>query len=69
MADDVGPRWSPDSSTIVFSRWEGEEVELRIDSLAYGGNGVARLDGYVVFVAGALPGDRVRAAGIPAAAV
>ena len=29
--------------------------------LAYGGNGVARLDGYVVFVAGAVPGDRVRA--------
>ena len=32
-----------------------------IDSLAYGGNGVARRDGYVVFVAGAIPGDRVRA--------
>ncbi len=32
-----------------------------MDRLAYGGNGVARLDGYVVFVAGALPGDRVRA--------
>ena len=30
--------------------------------LAYGGNGVARRDdGYVVFVAGAMPGDRVRA--------
>jgi 23S rRNA (uracil1939-C5)-methyltransferase len=39
----------------------GEEVELRVDSLAYGGNGVARLDGFVVFVRGALPGDRVRA--------
>ena len=32
-----------------------------MDSLAHGGNGVARLDGYVVFVAGAVPGDRVRA--------
>ena len=39
----------------------GAELELTIDSLAHGGNGVARLDGYVVFVAGALPGDRVRA--------
>src|SRR5581483_2991094 len=38
-----------------------EEVELRIDSLAYGGNGVARLDGFVVFVRRGLPGDRVRA--------
>ena len=39
----------------------GEEVELRIDSLAYGGSGVGRLDGFVVFVRGALPGDLVRA--------
>jgi len=39
----------------------GDEVELRIDTLAYGGKGVARLEGYVVFVAGAVPGDRVRA--------
>ena len=40
---------------------KGEELELRVDSLAYGGNGVARLDGFVVFVRGGLPGDRVRA--------
>jgi 23S rRNA (uracil1939-C5)-methyltransferase len=39
----------------------GSELELRIDSLAYGGAGVARLDGYVVFVQGAVPGDLVRA--------
>jgi 23S rRNA (uracil1939-C5)-methyltransferase len=39
----------------------GDELELTVDSLAHGGNGVARLDGYVVFVAGAVPGDRVRA--------
>jgi 23S rRNA (uracil1939-C5)-methyltransferase len=39
----------------------GEELELRIDSLAYGGSGVARHDGFVVFVRGGLPGDRVRA--------
>jgi 23S rRNA (uracil1939-C5)-methyltransferase len=38
-----------------------DEVELRIDSLAYGGNGVARLDGFVVFVRRGLPGDVVRA--------
>jgi 23S rRNA (uracil1939-C5)-methyltransferase len=38
-----------------------EELELEIESLAYGGNGVARLDGYVVFVRRGLPGDRVRA--------
>ena len=39
----------------------GAEVELAIDSLAHGGRGVARIDGYVVFVNGGLPGDRVRA--------
>jgi 23S rRNA (uracil1939-C5)-methyltransferase len=41
----------------------GDELELTIESLAFGGEGVARLGdgGYVVFVAGAIPGDRVRA--------
>jgi 23S rRNA (uracil1939-C5)-methyltransferase len=39
----------------------GAELELTVESLAHGGNGVARLDGYVVFVQGAVPGDRVRA--------
>ncbi|HEX5527594.1 MAG TPA: 23S rRNA (uracil(1939)-C(5))-methyltransferase RlmD [Solirubrobacterales bacterium] len=39
----------------------GELLELEIDSLAFGGRGVARTDGLVVFVAGALPGDLVRA--------
>src|SRR4051795_5933949 len=38
-----------------------QELELDIESLAYGGNGVARLDGFVVFVRRGLPGDRVRA--------
>src|SRR2546421_6736159 len=39
----------------------GTELELTVDSLAFGGAGVARLDGYVVFVQGGFPGDRVRA--------
>ena len=38
-----------------------QEVELDVESLAFGGNGVARLDGFVVFVRRGLPGDRVRA--------
>jgi len=56
-----------ESST--FTRPErGAVLDLRVDALAYGGNGIARLDagadggrGYVVFVSGALPGDLVRA--------
>ena len=39
----------------------GDELELRIDRLAHGGAGVARANGYVVFVRDAIPGDRVRA--------
>jgi 23S rRNA (uracil1939-C5)-methyltransferase len=41
----------------------GDELELEIESLAFGGEGIARLGdgGYVVFVAGGIPGDRVRA--------
>ena len=41
----------------------GDELDLNIETLAFGGEGVARLgdSGYVVFVAGAIPGDRVRA--------
>src|SRR3954463_2676052 len=40
----------------------GELLELRVDSLAFGGNGVARTDGgYVVFVNGGVPGAPGRA--------
>src|SRR3954453_1765998 len=39
----------------------GAEVEVTIDALAHGGAGVGRLDGYVLFVRDAIPGDRVRA--------
>lgn len=39
----------------------GDEIILTIDRLAYGGRGVGRLDGLVVFVPDTAPGDRVRA--------
>lgn len=38
-----------------------QELELSITNLAFGGRGVARLDGFVLFVEGTVPGDRVRA--------
>src|SRR4030095_13494 len=38
----------------------GEVLDLTVDDLAFGGEGVGRVDGYVVFVRGALPGDRLR---------
>ena len=39
----------------------GDLLDLDIVNLAYGGQGVARSDDFVVFVRGAVPGDRVRA--------
>ena len=38
----------------------GDTLDLTIDTLAYGGQGIGRVDGFVVFVRGALPGDLVR---------
>lgn len=38
----------------------GVELEIDIEKFADRGKSLARLDGYVVFVAGAVPGDRVR---------
>ena len=38
----------------------GDSLSLTIDDLAFGGEGVGRVDGYVVFVPGGVPGDRVR---------
>jgi len=39
----------------------GNLIDLTIDAISYGGDGVARHDGRVVFVPFAAPGDRVRA--------
>src|SRR6266567_7021728 len=38
----------------------GDSLLLTIDDLAFGGEGVGRADGYVIFVPGGVPGDRVR---------
>ena len=38
----------------------GDELDLLIESVAYRGNGVARVQGMVVFVAGVAPGEQVR---------
>jgi 23S rRNA (uracil1939-C5)-methyltransferase len=37
----------------------GQRLSVTIDDLAFGGEGVGRADGYVVFVRGGVPGDRV----------
>ena len=40
---------------------KGQELILKIDSLAYGGKGVSRVDDFVIFVKNAIPGQKVRA--------
>ncbi|HEY4097195.1 MAG TPA: 23S rRNA (uracil(1939)-C(5))-methyltransferase RlmD [Baekduia sp.] len=60
---------TPDAPTPTTPRpprpERGQELELHIDSLAFGGAGVARFGppthGWVVFIREALPGDTVRA--------
>ncbi len=39
----------------------GKEYELKIEKLAFGGFGVARVENYVIFIKNAIPGDFVRA--------
>src|SRR5262249_52809358 len=51
------PRGPPDALSVA----PGDELELAIQALAAGGDGVARTDGLAVFVPLAAPGDRVRA--------
>jgi len=40
---------------------KGNELELVIESLSFGGRGLARVNGFVVFVDRTIPGQRVRA--------
>jgi 23S rRNA (uracil1939-C5)-methyltransferase len=62
-AADANARVVPAADGAAARPRPGDELELQVESLAFGGEGVARLGegGYVVFVAGAVPGDRVRA--------
>lgn len=40
---------------------KGQEIELTIESLAYGGMGIAKVEGFVIFVKKAIPGQKARA--------
>ena len=50
-----------DDSIGTMAIGKGNIVELGIEKTAYGGQGVARLEGFVIFVRGGVPGDRVLA--------
>ena len=51
----------PEHAEATTRPRRGDELVLDVESLAQGGRGVARANGFVVFVSGGLPGDRVRA--------
>ncbi len=45
----------------VKTNWQNQELELTIEKVAHGGVFVARHESRVVFVSGAIPGEKVRA--------
>src|SRR5215475_1880825 len=47
-------------ASIMAKPRRGDVLDLTIDDLVLGGEGVGRFQGYVLFVRGAVPGDRVR---------
>src|SRR2546427_1775083 len=48
-------------ASIMAKPRRGDVLDLTIDDLAFGGEGVGTVQGYVLFVRGAVPVDRVRA--------
>ncbi len=56
-SDQHGSSTEAPSSTVR----KGQRLDLWIEDLAYGGKALAKVDGLVVFVDNALPGDRVMA--------
>ena len=53
----VNPKESAQPSTVR----KGDSIELEIESLAFGGKGVAKVDGLAIFVERTLPGQKVLA--------
>lgn len=50
-----------DDKELIMTLRKGDVVEVGIDKMAYGGQGIGRVNGFVVFVRGAVPGDRIMA--------
>src|SRR5581483_2007301 len=48
------------NTDIVKPVRHGDQIELEINSLAFGGDSVGRFQDFAIFVRGGLPGERVR---------
>ena len=46
---------------MIMKLHKGQTLELSIDKMAYGGQGIARVNGLVVFLRGVVTGDKIRA--------
>ncbi len=66
----IGPHLPPDCEDSTYTLFmdvalprvqKGALLKLEVTGLAFGGKGVARVDDFVVFVTGAVPGDVVQA--------
>ncbi len=59
----VGKRWNRFSSTIarIIMIKKGQIIELNIEKMAFGGQGIGFLHGLVVFVRNTAPGDKITA--------
>jgi tRNA/tmRNA/rRNA uracil-C5-methylase (TrmA/RlmC/RlmD family) len=55
------PASAPDTAPDTASGWTDRVLDLDVGAVAHGGHCVARVEGRVVFVRHALPGERVRA--------
>jgi len=53
-------RAGPASNTSTIELKPGTELVLKVEDLAFGGRGVARHEGLVLFIEGALPGESAR---------
>lgn len=59
-----GPNPSPPSDAYPLRRsdlYVGARVEISVESMTSEGQGIARVDGYIVFVSGAIPGEKIDA--------
>jgi 23S rRNA (uracil1939-C5)-methyltransferase len=58
----MGKNNNPHHSDVTMTVRKGDQIELDITHTGFGGKGIAKVDGFTIFVNQAVPGDRVLAA-------